>query len=154
MAWRPEPGDTITGKMVDVALIDPNGQGQYPCVTLEEVDGERRAIHAFHSVLQKEIARRRPKIGDELTITYQGKKEGVNREYHSYKVLGGQGNQVNWDSFLPPDERQASSEPPIPSSAGASDAPGISAGAPADMGPLPPKPPAPKGEQFGDEVPF
>lgn len=158
-AWRPAPGDTITGRMIGVELIDPNGQGAYPCVTIQRADGEARNVHAFHTVLQKELARRRPKIGDELTISYLGKKgSSTGREYHAYKVLGGQAPEMNWDAFLPPEERQVSAAPPIAAAqpfASVSGAAVSSAPAAAeDFSPLPPKPPAPKGEQFGDEPPF
>lgn len=105
-AWRPEPGETITGKMLSVEVIDPAGQGPYPCVTIQTSSGEERAIHAFHTVLQTQLAKRRPKPGDELSITYLGKVDGANRPYHSYRVVGGEGQAVNWDNFLPESDRQ------------------------------------------------
>lgn len=145
-AWRPDPGDTITGTLSEVQMIDPNGQGAYPCVTLKTAEGLTN-IHAFHQVLQRGIARRRPKVGDELTITYQGKREGgTYGSYHSYQVSGGQDQEVNWDAFLPEDERrarqQADAEPPI--------APSEPFVPPESFQPKPP----PTGEQFGDEPPF
>ena len=38
------------------------------------------------------MAARRPKPGDEISVTYQGKKfeVGTYMKYHSYRVLGGQ----------------------------------------------------------------
>lgn len=164
-AWRPDAGDTITGTMVGVEVIDPNNQGPYPCVTLKTGSGEIRAIHAFHQVLRNGIARRRPKIGDELTITYHGKKEGgAYGGYHSYQVTGGQTVEMNWESWLPEEERgrAGSAEPPIapnPPFAPASALGGSLGGATADdFSPLPPSNEPSVQEKaaskFGAEVPF
>jgi hypothetical protein len=128
--------------MVGVEMIDPNGQGAYPVVTIRSEDGAEHAVHAFHSVLKRELARRHPKPGDPLAITYEGKKQGAKYEYHSYQVQGGQPKEVNWDSMLPAEERQPSSEPPIQSSE-----PFVP---PASFEPKP----APSGDQYGDEPPF
>lgn len=145
-AWRPEAGAVLTGTMVGVEMIDPNGRGAYPVVTVRSEDGGEYAVHAFHSVLKRELARRRPKAGDDLTIVYEGKKAGGQYgEYHSYRVSGGQAAQVNWDSFLPEDERQTAqqlAEPPI-----ASREPFTP---PASFQPQP----VPTGEQFGEDPPF
>lgn len=106
-AWKPNPGDTLSGVLTNVEVIDPGGNGAYPCVTVKTSDGTLRAIHAFHQVLRNGIARRRPKMGDELTITYHGKREGgAYGGYHSYAVTGGQDQEMNWDSWLPDDERR------------------------------------------------
>jgi hypothetical protein len=133
--------------MVGVEMIDPNGQGAYPVVTIRSEDGQEHAVHAFHSVLKRELARRRPRPGDPLAIKYEGKQQGAKYEYHSYKVEGGQPKEVNWDSMLPEDERTSSvqqdaSEPPIQSSEPFTP--------PASFQPQP----APTGESFGDEPPF
>lgn len=120
-AWKPDPGAVIVGTLQGVEVIDPGGQGPYPCLTIQTADGSLRAVHAFHQVLRNGIARRRPKIGDELTIVYRGKKAGgAYGGYHDYAVSGGQAQEVNWDSFLPESERQADAVPiapaPIPMS--------------------------------------
>jgi len=144
-AWKPTPGATLTGTMTAVEMIDPNGKGAYPVVTVRSDDGQEFNVHAFHSVLKRELARRRPKPGDEIAILYEGKREGgAYGEYHSYRVTGGQASQVNWDSFLPDEERQATqtAAPPIPASE-----PFVP---PASFQPEP----APTGEQFGDKPPF
>ena len=113
-AWKPSPGDTITGTLQSVEVIDPGGNGPYPCLTLKTSDGAVRNIHAFHQVLRNALARRRPKIGDELSIAYQGKREGGSYGgYHSYQVAGGQAQEMNWDTWLPESERRVSQEVPI-----------------------------------------
>ena len=155
-AWRPDPGDKIKGRVLAVTMGPDMGYGQYPIVTLD-VDGQERAVHAFHTVLRTELARRRPRPGDDLEITYQGKrspKSGNGNDFHVYRVIGGQEPEFNWDSQLPPDERglvgvsvpaassaRATAEPPIP---------------PADYSPLPPQPTMQEqaAENFGEAPPF
>lgn len=113
-AWRPEPGGRITGTVTNIDVIDPAGQGPYPCITVQTADGER-AIHAFHQVLRTGLAKRRPKVGDEIDIVYQGKVAGgAYGGYHSYRIAGGQGQDINWDAFLPEDQQQAIPIPPAP----------------------------------------
>lgn len=108
--WRPNPGERIKGNIVDIATGD-GGYGPYPIVTLDTDDGEK-AVHAFHQVLRTELARRRPKIGDEIEVTYLGKRENQsgNGSYHAYRVTGGQVQGYDWSQDLPEDQRQ-SSEP-------------------------------------------
>lgn len=139
-AWKPNVGDSITGTLAGVDMIDPGGNGPYPCVTLETPSGMRN-VHAFHSVLRRELARRAPKPGDEITITYQGQREGGrNGTYHTYRVAGGPGQAFDWATELPQEEHQQtqaqSAAPPI---------------APA---PIPAAPAAPAGSQFGEAPPF
>lgn len=143
-AWKPQPGETITGKVVEAGMIDPNGKGKYLCVTLERSDGELYALHCFHQVLRNEIARARPKVGyDVITVTYNGKKEGGSfGGYNSYSVSGGQAKEVDWDALLPAGERDDPfvQAPPIPP-------------APVPAAPVA-SPSAPAGEKFGDDLPF
>ena len=146
-AWRPEPGSSLSGTMVGVEMIDPNGQGAYPVVTIRSEDGAEHAVHAFHSVLKRELARRRPKPGDPLAIKYEGKVQGAQREYHSYRVEGGQPKEVNWDSMLPEDERSSSVQQDPDSVPIASSEPFVP---PASFEPKA----APSGDQYGDEPPF
>lgn len=141
--WKPAPGDVITGKVVEAGMIDPNGKGRYLRVTLENAEGQF-ALHCFHSVLKNEIARARPKVGpdgDEITVTYNGKKEGgAYGEYNSYSVSGGQVREMDWDSLLPQDEQQGSSVPIPPAPVPA--APVASPSAPSAA------------EKFGNDLPF
>jgi hypothetical protein len=84
--WRPEKGDKVAGVVVDIAATD-GGYGIYPIVTLRTDSGEV-AVHAFHTVLRRELARRRPSVGDEIEITYLGKQAGRSgdRGYDGYRV--------------------------------------------------------------------
>jgi len=84
--WRPIVGEIVTGELVSVDETDM-GYGLYPVLTLRREDGSHIAVHAFHEVLQSELAKRRPAVGATLTITYLGSPEG--KRYHRYRVEGG-----------------------------------------------------------------
>jgi hypothetical protein len=148
-AWRPEAGDKIKGRVVSVAMGPDLGYGSYPIVTIAEEAGTERTIHAFHQVLRSELARRRPGQGDEIEVTYIGKRapRSGGNGFHAYRVTGGKEPEFNWDAELPPEERQgnrSSSAPPIaPSQPEPFEAP-------ASFQPQP----KPTGKQFGDEPPF
>lgn len=142
-AWKPEPGEKIAGQVVSVTMGPDMGYGPYPIVTLN-VEGKERAIHAFHQVLRTELARRRPRQGDQLEIVYGGTrkpKSGNGNPFHVYRVKGGQEPEFDWASEMAPEDRERaqaqSAEPPIPSA------------------PVPQAPPTePVGSQFEDSVPF
>lgn len=81
--WKPEPGDIVTGRVVDIEMFDGKF-GTYPLLMLETDDGDEIAVHAFHTVLKSELARKRPQPGDLIGIKFQGDPEG--RGYQAYKV--------------------------------------------------------------------
>jgi len=142
-AWRPEAGDKIAGCVQGVTMGPDFGYGPYPILTLVDETGAERAVHAMHQILRTELARRRPGRGDEIEITYVGKrppKSGNGNPFHVYRVSGGKEPEFNWDNELPAEERQAPQQataaPPIAPSA------------------LSQPEPAPAGEQFGDKPPF
>jgi hypothetical protein len=121
-AWRPDQDDppTIRGNVVSVSLSPDFGFGPYPIVTIKNDTGEH-AIHAMHQILRTELAKRRPGPGDDLEVTYQGKrapKSGNGNAFHVYRVTGGKEPEFNWDRELSEDDRraQSSSAPPIPPS--------------------------------------
>lgn len=74
--WRPSAGDSITGKVFSLERGWSDYQGEfYPIVTIEQSDGKRVNVHAFHAVLKNRLAAVRPGIGDTLTITYHGQRD-------------------------------------------------------------------------------
>lgn len=107
-SWKPDPGDEIVGKLLEVERSRENEYGTYPILHLDTGAGGEVSVHAFHQVLRSGIARKRPKIGDELTIKYLGTAKGSGagaRSYHNYRVSGGQASEWNWDAELPPEDR-------------------------------------------------
>jgi hypothetical protein len=98
-AWRPNPGDTISGFVVKVAAADGD-YGAYPVITIRttqlpqgEVDV---AVHAFHDMLRSELAERQVQAGEQLTITYLGKHP--EKDYYGYRVIGAD-KPFDWTQF-------------------------------------------------------
>jgi hypothetical protein len=161
-AWRPDPGDKIAGKVVAIVMGPDMGYGPYPIVTLDTSEGEQ-AIHAFHQILRTELAKRRPKVGDPLEVTYQGKrspKSGNGNAFHMYRVVGGQEPEFDWASELPAGESSAGASGPPASSARATAEPLNEQDIPwsEDYRPLPksdePSVQERAAEKFGAEAPF
>lgn len=96
-AWEPDEGDSLIGTVVDVTERD-GAYGAYPIVTLRTEAGDELAVHAFHEVLQGELAKVAPKPGDELGIRYVGKHP--ERGYHRYRVRrAGSTADVSWARY-------------------------------------------------------
>ena len=81
-AWKPNPGDTLIGVVVDIDSRTTE-YGTYPIVTIRDDDGAEFAVHAFHTVLRNEFAKRPPRLGERLGIKYLGKSD---RGYEGYRV--------------------------------------------------------------------
>lgn len=119
-AWRPDKDDpkTVKGHVLDVVLGPDFGWGRYPIVTIRQEDGEELAIHAQATILRSEMAERDVGKGDDVEVTYLGKrapKSGAGKPYHVYKVTGGKQPAFSWNSDVP--ERQVDqADPPIQSS--------------------------------------
>ncbi len=48
-AWRPDVGDELIGRVIRVNVRETDN-GPYPVVTVLQDNGEKLALHAFHSV--------------------------------------------------------------------------------------------------------
>lgn len=90
--WRPEQGDKIAGKVVDIT--EGSGDyGEYPLLVIQTPSGNLTAVHCFHEVLRKEIERKinndRLHIDDLIAISYRGQvgeaKPGQSAA-HMYRV--------------------------------------------------------------------
>src|SRR5436190_3311625 len=101
-AWKPAPGDKLVGKVVDLSERE-SAYGRYPIVTVETAGGEEIAVHAFHEVLQNELARLAPSLDTVIGVKYVGKHP--ERGYHVYRVrrLGEEGG-VSWSRYSSNDE--------------------------------------------------
>lgn len=88
-AWRPSVGESITGTVANLRKQDDEYGGHVVITLSSAVEGGQpvyTAVHAFHSVLKKQLFDMKPVIGTPLTITYLGKVDGKNQPYHSYLV--------------------------------------------------------------------
>jgi hypothetical protein len=112
-AWKPEPGDTLIGEIVEIGERD-GGYGPYPIVTIRQDDTSVLAVHAFHTVLASQLAEQHPAIGDRIGIRYKGRvtSEGARGGYHSYRVTVDRpaGGNVDWSKYgeTPPADEQDS----------------------------------------------
>jgi hypothetical protein len=89
----------VAGEVVDVSSTD-GGYDPYHVVTLRTENGAETDVHAFHTVLRNELARRNVQVGDQLEITYLGRVDGGRGSsgYDSYRVTGGKTPVVDWSS--------------------------------------------------------
>jgi hypothetical protein len=75
-AWRPEPGDSVYGIFRDVDDSSEGDYGSYPILIIESPSGRLISVHAFHTVLRRNVERKMSrgilKIGDEIAIQYRG----------------------------------------------------------------------------------
>lgn len=106
--WRPTAGDTIEGKIVDLAVRKLRPIGDQPArnilvLTLDTGDTEHyTSVFVMHSVLQAALDNIRPSKGDRLSILYNGKvpsDKDPDTQYHSYTVTAPDAAAVpfNWD---------------------------------------------------------
>lgn len=72
-AWRPDQEDdaTIIGEVVEIQ-VGTSDYGSYPLLVIRKDDGEEKAIHGFHTVLQNELVRQKPQVGERIGIKYLG----------------------------------------------------------------------------------
>jgi hypothetical protein len=85
--WRPEPGQSLTGTLVEIEMRPSDFGADYPVVTLLDADGNEFVFHAFHTTARTELAKLRPEPGDQIGIRYRGKVEGRKNPYESYRIL-------------------------------------------------------------------
>lgn len=102
--WRPDANESISGTVVGLYKGGGDGKGEYgfyPIIGVKLKDGSGfRAVHAFHTLLQdalrtaNENGTKPVKVGDMVTITYEGKRESKNSDkegkpqtYHVYTVF-------------------------------------------------------------------
>lgn len=93
VAWRPNPGDTLTGAVVHREMRTTEF-GTYPVVFLDNGEGALVAVHAFHTTLKDGFKEAAPSRGEFISVTYAGLKESNKRkdskgepvEYHHYAV--------------------------------------------------------------------
>jgi phytoene dehydrogenase-like protein len=103
-AWMPDPGTTIVGEVIGLHMRDGE-HGLYPCVTYRVEGGTVINVHAFHTLLRKNLADLKTDIGVKQIITYNGKRKKLHATeeevkkgldaYHDYYVENyGEGSAV------------------------------------------------------------
>lgn len=134
-AWRPEEGDVITGNVVSITQrqgdFDP-----YWIVTLEKDDGQREAIHAFHTRARQELERIRPQVGHRIAMKYLGKRQGKTYSYHDYRGATENAPSVEWEKSTDNGQQEL-----------------VASDIPSDTGEFAPVAPVPRDEADND-IPF
>lgn len=132
-AWRPDQGDpdVLLGVVTEISW-GTSDYAPYLIVTVRQEDGEEKAIHAFHTVLRRELERQKPNIGERIGVKYLGEQEAKNSKYGKFigyrlKVDRAAG-AFDWNQVAPTDEPDpyAAPEPEpvtVPDGAGDDDIP-------------------------------
>lgn len=104
--WRPNEGDRVVGRVVDVdSGWSDYTSSNYPIITVHDEETDKDvALHCFHHVLKKEVLKYKPQIGERIGVVYKGKvdsKDGL-RKIATYvvKVEGRTGTAV-YDNMEP-----------------------------------------------------
>jgi hypothetical protein len=91
-------------------------------VRLRDKDGHVGSLWLTSTVLKSQFSKVRPKVGENVRVTYLGMREGANGSYHDYRVeaSGRPPFQPNWDALSGDSEDDApySSGPPLEYEAG------------------------------------
>jgi hypothetical protein len=116
-AWRPAPGEKLVGTVTELGERD-GPYGLYPIITVRQADGSEFAVHAFHGVLQNELARVAPKHGDQLGLKYSGPHP--EKGYHRYVVRrAGDDSALSWAKYGAEDQSNIpTTDLPVPVEAG------------------------------------
>ncbi len=88
-AWVPEPGQELIGIItrINERQSDVEDRDPYPVYTINPIEGDLKAFHAFHSLASSELVGQDAAVGDEVGIRYLGKTEGKVRNYHNYRIV-------------------------------------------------------------------
>jgi len=82
--WRPQPADKLIGVVIG-SETRTTDYGEYPIHTVRTDDGRDVAVHAYHTVLRRELEKLQPRVGDRIGIAYHGPHP--TRGYERYRVV-------------------------------------------------------------------
>lgn len=93
--WKPEIADKIFGEVLTVDERPSDYGDPYPYLEIDdEISGKIIGVHAFHSVLKRDIARQKPVVGDKWGAKYLGQKQtkrtdsrGNTQPFENYNTL-------------------------------------------------------------------
>jgi|SRR5690242_2142797 len=82
--WNPQEPEKIQGKVLELGVYEDNEGKKHPQVVLD-VDGDEITVTAFRTILAQELNGVDDlKVGDTLSIDFQGKPKG--KRYFVYRV--------------------------------------------------------------------
>ena len=95
--WRPEPGDTVAGEVVDADRIEGTYE-PYIVLSIATIGGEVTEVHCFHQTLARQLKKHSVQVGDRISITYVGRAGDDPKDAYIYRVVGGRPPVIDWDS--------------------------------------------------------
>jgi hypothetical protein len=93
-AWMPtEVGQELTGEVTDIDTAwSDYKNAEYPLLTIVDDEGGEWKLHAFRTVLLREVMKWKPQVGERVTVRYAGQgkvKAGLNApEIYRVRVEG------------------------------------------------------------------
>lgn len=112
--WRPEPGDSIIGKVVGIDQgWSDEGNDYYPILTIQPAKGDAVSVHCFHQILKAKVLGSRPQVGAEIGIKFEGKvdtKDG-RRQVAVYAVRIDGGTADPYAGMVAPERTSTPSTP-------------------------------------------
>jgi hypothetical protein len=95
--WKPEPGDTLTGVVVAMKLLDSKYSGKpYPFLEFETADGTIIGWHAAQTVAKSQLKQVRAQVGDKLNIKYKGEHRNG---YKDFAVKSDRTVEFDWNEI-------------------------------------------------------
>ena len=90
IAWIPQEGDTIVGVITQIAWVAGKYRN-YPVLTIKTTpfgphQGKELRVHGCATSLCKKLMDRKPPVGSEIQIKFNGLRSGPNGTYNSYTV--------------------------------------------------------------------
>ena len=101
--WRPKASDKLVGTITALDTRDGFGGEPYPIVTIRKDDGEELAWHAYGAVAGRELARLRPKVGEQIGVKDLGEvaTEDHKRTYRGWRIVIAERDEqpFDWSRF-------------------------------------------------------
>ncbi|MGI8711575.1 MAG: hypothetical protein ACR2LA_11350 [Acidimicrobiales bacterium] len=84
-AWRPSPGEVLTGTVAELSQRSHPEYGPYPTLIVVDEAGQHWTWCAFHHVAKDQLDQHRPAVGDLVGIAYDGRHP--DRGYHLWRLV-------------------------------------------------------------------
>jgi hypothetical protein len=105
--WRPNEGDVITGRVVELSVGHGNW-GAYPIVVIRPENGTDVAVHAFHHSLRNRLLELKPRQGERIGIQYKGMRPSKSKPGQNVAIyiarIEGRDASTAWENLTPAGE--------------------------------------------------
>lgn len=128
ISWEPEPGERLTGRLLNVERAASKSGDEYPILRIEREDGAVVRVSAGRAVLKRKLEAAKAQAGDLIGLQYDGEAESKSgRMFHNYRVAVRQVGERGPDVFVADRETDPAEDlvaaATTPASAFADDAP-------------------------------